>query len=158
MQLSLISGKQMCEPLAVKHELYIRGNFTCSTLPLTAALSVWGQWVHVGCASTGSSTHPVPPSALVPGRKYHHDPTPIRTRSWTVATTWCQTIEALYFSVFMYAQEGERKTDRDGKIKRKRFPVFSKCKVIVMQFGNPVLYCNVNVYLWRLLICFLAKS
>lgn len=45
-----------------------------------------GQWVHVGCASTGSSAHPVPPSALVPGRKYHHDPTLIRTRSWTTAT------------------------------------------------------------------------
>lgn len=34
--------------------------------------------MQAGCASAGSCSHPVPPSALVPDRKYRQDPTPIR--------------------------------------------------------------------------------
>lgn len=75
MQLSLISGKQMHELLVENMHCILRATSQgpTITLPLTTVRIGWSQWVHVGCANTGSSTHPVPPSALVADRKYHHE-------------------------------------------------------------------------------------
>lgn len=80
----------MCEPLALKRELYISGGGQLHMLPLlppaASAEGFGGQAGYVlGVPAQETALHPVPPSALVAGRKYHRDPTPIRARSRTAA-------------------------------------------------------------------------
>lgn len=120
-QLYLWSAVNRCgEPLAVKTWALRRGGGATSHAPHFLWLRRRGSEHRrgdVGCASAGNSTHPVPPSALVPGRKHGHDPTQIRARSWAAAM-WQMTPDnggTILLCVCVYEGEGERNTIRERK-------------------------------------------
>lgn len=120
-QLYLWSVVNRCaEPLAVKTWALRRVGGATSHAPHFLWLRRRGSEHRrgdVGCASAGNSTHPVPPSALVPGRKHGHDPTQIRARCWAAAM-WQMTPDnggTILLCVCVYEGEGGRNTIRERK-------------------------------------------